>query len=72
MAILRANELREMSIDELKEKLIELKRELLKERVSIATSGSPTNPGRLREIKRTIARILTIMNEKKRMASQQQ
>ncbi len=72
MAILRANELREMSIDELKEKLIELKRELFKERVAVATSGSPSNPGRMRELRRTIARILTIMNEKKRMASQQQ
>jgi large subunit ribosomal protein L29 len=72
MAIIRKSELREMSIEELKEKLVELKRELLKERAHKAVSGAPSNPGRMREIRRTIARILTIMNEKKRMASQQQ
>ncbi|MEO2116918.1 MAG: 50S ribosomal protein L29 [Methanocaldococcus sp.] len=70
MAILRADELRGMSMEELKEKLVELKRELLKERASKVVAGAPSNPGRMREIKRTIARILTIMNEKKRMASQ--
>ena len=71
MAIIRKSELREMSIEELKEKLVELKRELLKERAHKAVSGAPSNPGRMREIKRTIARILTTMNEKKKMASQQ-
>ncbi|ENN96415.1 50S ribosomal protein L29P [Methanocaldococcus villosus KIN24-T80] len=65
MAILRASELREMSIDDLKKKLIELKKELLKERAHKAAAGAPSNPGRMREIRRTIARILTIMNEKK-------
>ncbi|ACX72092.1 ribosomal protein L29 [Methanocaldococcus vulcanius M7] len=66
MAILRADELRGMSIEELREKMADLKRELLKERASKAVAGAPSNPGRVREIKRTIARILTIMNEKKR------
>ncbi len=66
MAILRANEIREMTIDEMKKKLVELKRELLKERAHKASAGAPMNPGRMRELRRTIARILTIMNEKKR------
>ncbi|HIQ38400.1 MAG TPA: 50S ribosomal protein L29 [Methanothermococcus okinawensis] len=66
MAILRPQEIREMSISEMKEKLMELKRELLKEYTNKATSGAPSNPGRMREIRRTIARIYTIMNEKKR------
>ncbi|AEF96455.1 50S ribosomal protein L29 [Methanotorris igneus] len=66
MAILRASEIREMSIEEMKEKLVELKKELLKENVHKAVSGAPSNPGRVKELKRTIARILTIMNEKKR------
>ncbi|HIP91296.1 MAG TPA: 50S ribosomal protein L29 [Methanothermococcus okinawensis] len=70
MAILRPQEIREMSISEMKEKLIELKRELLKEYTHKATSGAPSNPGRMREIRRTIARIYTIMNEKRREQKQ--
>ena len=66
MAILKAHEIREMSISEMKEKLAELKRELMKENANKATGGSPTNIGKIKEIKRTIARIYTILNEKKR------
>ncbi|MBW9221185.1 50S ribosomal protein L29 [Methanothermococcus sp. SCGC AD-155-M21] len=66
MAILKAHEIREMSISEMKEKLAELKRELMKENANKATGGSPTNIGNIKEIKRTIARIYTILNEKER------
>jgi len=66
MAILKASEIREMSIQEMKEKIVELKKELMKENVNKAIGGAPSNPGRVKELKRTIARILTIMNEKKR------
>ncbi len=64
MAILKASEIREMSIPEMKEKLLELKKELMLENANKSTGGSPTNPGKIRELKRTIARILTIMKEK--------
>ncbi len=66
MAILRSEEIRELSIDELEEKVRELKNELLRERALIAAGGAPENPGRIKEIKRTIARILTIKGEKER------
>ncbi|WP_456474537.1 50S ribosomal protein L29 [Candidatus Pyrohabitans sp.] len=64
MAILRASEVREMGVEEMKEKLEELRKELLKERSKAASVGVPENPGRVRELRRTIARILTIMKEK--------
>ena len=70
MAILRPQEIREMSISEMKEKLAELKRELLKEYTQKAISGDPSNPGRMREIRRTIARIYTIMREKRKEQQQ--
>ncbi|WP_456471961.1 50S ribosomal protein L29 [Methanocaldococcus sp.] len=66
MAIIRKSELRAMSNEDLKNKLIELKRELLKERAHKMASGAPLNPGRMRELRRTIARILTILNERKK------
>ncbi len=63
MAILRADELRDMNLDELKAKLRELRAELARERAIAASGGSLENPGRMRELKRTIARIITIVKE---------
>lgn len=68
MAILKASEIRELSIEEMNEKIVELKRELMKEGVNKATGGAPSNPGRITELKKTIARILTIINEKEAKA----
>ncbi|WP_174590834.1 50S ribosomal protein L29 [Methanocella conradii] len=66
MAILRAKEIREMSDDQIRKQLKDLRNELLKERAITATGGAPENPGRIRELRRTIARILTIMKEEKK------
>ncbi len=64
MAILRSEEIRDLSLEELEEKLKELRNELLREKSMIASGGAPENPGRIKEIKRTIARILTIKTQK--------
>ena len=61
---LKAKELRQMSDEELKEKLKSLKDSLLKERSAIAMGGAPASPGTMHSIKKQIARILTIMEEK--------
>ena len=66
MAILRSNEIWEMEIDEIQEKLIELKAELNKNVSKAAAAGVIDNPGQIRELKRTIARVLTIMNQKQK------
>lgn len=63
MAILRPNEIRDMSIEEMRAKLRELRAELARERAIAAAGGSLENPGRIRELRRTIARILTIIKE---------
>lgn len=65
MAILRAKEIRQLGEKEQADKLMELKNELMKERSKLASTGIPDNPGRLREIRRTIARIKTISTEPK-------
>jgi large subunit ribosomal protein L29 len=64
MAILRSEEIRDLSLEEIEEKLKELNDELLREKSMIASGGAPENPGRIKEIKRTIARILTIKTQK--------
>ena len=66
MAIVRAKEVREMSDDQIEKQLKDLRNELLRERAITATGGAPENPGRIRELRRTIARILTIQKEEKR------
>lgn len=56
----------EMSADELNKKLEELSAEVLREKGAIATHGKPVNSGRYREMRRTIARILSLLSTKKK------
>ncbi|UCD07790.1 MAG: 50S ribosomal protein L29 [Candidatus Aenigmatarchaeota archaeon] len=64
MAILRSKDIRKLSEKELEKKLDELRLELAKEKANISIGASVTSPGRIREIKKTIARIQTIKKEK--------
>lgn len=62
MPILRKAEIREMTPSERERKLEELTTELLTLRGK-AKTGSVESAGHVREIKRTVARILTINKE---------
>ncbi|RJS74234.1 50S ribosomal protein L29 [Methanophagales archaeon] len=66
MSIFRIDEIRKMSEKERKEELESLMTDLLRERGVIATGGALENPGRLREIRRTIAKIKTVEGELER------
>lgn len=70
MAILKPDEIRKMSNEERLAKLRELKAELMRLRAQQASGAPLDNPGRIRAIRKTIARILTIINEEKRKAKQ--
>ena len=63
MSIFRIDEIRKMSEIERKGELESLRMDLMRERGIIATGGAPDNPGRVREIRRTIARIKTVVGE---------
>ncbi|MCX9026457.1 MAG: 50S ribosomal protein L29 [Candidatus Methanoperedens sp.] len=65
MAILRVDEIRNMNITERQEELDKLKMELIRERAVASAGGAPENPGRIKEIRKTIARIKTIQKEPK-------
>ena len=54
-----------MQTQEMHNKLSELKRELLKANAQVATGTTPKSPGQIKQIKRTIARILTNLGRKK-------
>ena len=61
--VLKAKDVRQMNPKERSEKLKELKEELMHERGVSAMGGSSPSPGKIRQIRQSIARILTIMQE---------
>jgi len=63
MAILYADEIRDMTPAERESELEELETELLNSKAVAAAGGAHDNPGRLGELKRTIARLKTIQRE---------
>ena len=62
MAI-NATELREKTVDQLREDLVNLKKESFNLRFQQAT-GQLENTARIRAVKRDVARVLTVLNEK--------
>ena len=60
---MNASDLRDKSVDQLKEELSNLKKESFNLRFQSAT-GQMENTARVREVKRTTVRVLTILNEK--------
>jgi large subunit ribosomal protein L29 len=63
MARLKPAEIRRMLPDERLAKLRELRTELMHERGIAAMGGAPPSPGKMRALRRDIARILTILHE---------
>ena len=63
MAILHAEEIRDMTAAEREVELEELETELLNLKALQAAGGVPENPSELKELRRTIARMKTIRTE---------
>ena len=66
---MKAKELRELSIPELKERVAKLREELMNLRFQ-KTIHRLENPMRIRQVRREIARVLTILKEKEMSANQ--
>ena len=63
MAILHVEEIRDMTPAERAAELEDLETELLNDKAVKAAGGAPENPGRIKEIRKAIARIKTIQRE---------
>ncbi len=63
MTILHPAEIRDMTPAEREAELADLETNLLNEMSILAAGGAPENPGRIREMRRAIARIKTIQRE---------
>ena len=61
--MMKINKVKEMSSPELEKELDELKSELFKLRFSLATNGLD-NPMKIKEVKKDIAKIKTILRER--------
>ena len=61
--MLSATEVRQLAAEDRKSRLAELRRELMQERGVQAMGGSTPSPGKIRTLRREIARILTIERE---------
>merc|ERR1712193_347065 len=72
MAIKKASELRGKSKDELTKQLNEFKQELNNLRVAkVSGSGAPSKLGRIRDVRKSISRTLTVINQTQKDAVRQ-
>jgi large subunit ribosomal protein L29 len=63
LPILRKREIKQLLPEERQKKLTELRTELVKLRTSVKAGGNVENVGRIRELRRTVARLMTIQNQ---------
>jgi large subunit ribosomal protein L29 len=69
---MKTKEIRALDKNTLNEKKAELKKELVKMNAQVAIGTALKNPGQVGEIKKTMARILTIEEERGKKAGQAQ
>ena len=60
---MKTNELRKLSTEEINKKIAESKEELFNLRMKQAT-GNLENPARIRDLRKTVARLKTILRER--------
>jgi large subunit ribosomal protein L29 len=65
MPILRLKVIRSMSTEERTKKVSDLRAELARLQTMIRAGGAVENPAQIRELRKTIAQILTVANEDK-------
>ena len=65
MAIFRSGEVQQLSDVEIVEQLDKLRLELVRHTGKVAAGGATENPGQIRELRRTIARLLTEQTRRK-------
>jgi len=64
MALINKKEIKNLSIADLKNKLLELEKQLMKHNAQIAIGTVPKSPGLVKETKKSIAKIKTILHQK--------
>ncbi len=63
---MKKKDIKALSVQEANEKLAELKKIVAKEKGLVASGTRPENPGKIRAMRRTIARILTFKHQQQK------
>jgi len=71
MSLIKKSELKQIAKENAKAKLDDLNKQLMKLRSQVAMKTLPENPGKIRLIRRTIAKILTKVNSQKLRGGEQ-
>jgi len=61
---MKAKNIRSMGVVEIEQKVFSLRQELAKERAASKSGTKAEKPAKIRNIRRDIARLLTVLNEK--------
>ena len=61
---MKIKEVRELKDNELKDKLTELQKELMKQYAQVAMGTPPKSPGLIRKSKKAVARMMTVQRER--------
>lgn len=70
MTLLRMKELRALTDEELRKRVADAENDLLRERGVAAMGGAPPSPGRMRALRTNVARALTVLGERSRVAAE--
>ncbi|MDQ3910611.1 MAG: 50S ribosomal protein L29 [Actinomycetota bacterium] len=62
---MKVAEVRELDVEEIQQRIAQVRRELFNLRFQHAT-GQLENTGQLKEVRKNIARLLTVLNQKQR------
>ena len=65
----KVKDIRAFSAEECQRRLADLRLSLMKSYTQVAQGSTPKNPGQIKAVKKTIARILTVLREKQGSAS---
>ncbi len=67
MAIFRARDVMQLSDVELQEQMEKLRMELIQHYGKVSAGGATENPGRIGELRRTVARMKTEQNKRRKV-----
>ncbi|MBI2499270.1 50S ribosomal protein L29 [Candidatus Woesearchaeota archaeon] len=68
MSLIKKNELKNINVSAIDEKISEFNKELMKLNTQRAVGTAIENPGRIRLLRRTIAKLLTVQNTKSKIS----
>lgn len=72
MSAVKLREIRSMSLPDARKQVADFRAELAKERAVVAGGTRPENPGKIKSLRRSVARLLTVINEKEKSGKEGQ